>query len=71
MKGETTMIICINYRTNGDRYIALVDYNSARYDKYDLALAKAYTEQYDEVYVIPFIPTKELINEVVLNGCRM
>ncbi len=65
------MIICINYGTNGDRYIAVIDFNSTRYDKYDLALANAYTAQYDEVYIIPFVPTKELINEVVLNGCRI
>ena len=65
------MIICMNYRDNGERYIVKVDYSSARYDKYDLVLAKAYAEQYDEVYIIPFVPTKELINEVVLNGCRI
>lgn len=71
MKGETTMIICMNYTDDGTRYIARIEYVSSRYDQDDLAIAQQYTERYDEVYIIPFVPSQELINEVVLNGCRI
>lgn len=65
------MIICMNYTDDGERFLARIEYVSSRYDQDDLAIATAYTEQYDEVYIIPFIPSKELINTVVLEGCRI
>ena len=65
------MIICMNYSDDGERYIARIEYVLSRHSKDDLALAQQYKEIYDEVYMIPFLPTKELINEVVIKGCRM
>ena len=66
------MIICINYSDDGSRYIAHIEYN---YNEFDLAsraqiLVDGYP--YDEVYVMGFNSNcKELIEEVVLKGCRI
>lgn len=67
------MIICINYDSNGDRTIGRVDFVASRYGEDDVSEARDYTDRYDEVYMIPaFNPNyKKLINEVVLNGCRI
>ena len=61
----------MNYSDDGERYIARIEYVLSRPSKDDLALVQQYKEIYDEVYMIPFLPTKELINEVVIKGCRM
>ena len=65
------MIICMNYTDWGKRVIAKIDYIASRHEQDDIAMATAYTEQYDEVYIMPLIPTEELINEIVLKGCRI
>lgn len=65
------MIICINYTDSGERIIVRIDYVSSRPTEDDEVIATEYTEKYDEVYILPFVPTKELINEVVLRGCRL
>jgi hypothetical protein len=65
------MIICINYNDSGDRYIAYLQYAYSWGSERIMDMANHLSEQYDEVYVIPFVPPQELINEVVLNGCRI
>ena len=66
------MIICMNYSDDGiSRYIARIEEDHGRWDDYEVALANAYKVPYDEVYIIPFEATKDLISEVVLKGCRI
>lgn len=65
------MIICMNYNTDGERYIAKISFIYGRSNDVTALIANQLIHEFDEVYIIPFLPTKELINEVVLNGCRM
>lgn len=67
------MIVGINLNTLGDRYIAalyFIDSNS-RTDKE--AIAKLWTNHYDEVYIVDSFDNcnKDFINEIVLKSCRI
>ena len=66
------MIIGINYNTDGTRYIAAV-YFLAKWTDTNIAdAANVYKALYDEVYIINFHPNyKPLIEDIVLNGCRI
>jgi len=64
------MIICINYRDDGKRYIARIEYVLGLQAMLTIT-ARMYTESYDEVYILPFEPTQELIDAIVLEGCRI
>lgn len=61
----------MNYADDGERVVVKVEFLLERSTICDMQTAEAYKNKYDEVYVIDFIPTQELINEVVLNGCRI
>lgn len=65
------MIICMNYGTDGERYIARIDYLNVR-DRVTLNdLTKYFKKKYDEVYIIDFKENETFIDEVVLRGCRV
>ena len=66
------MIIGINYNTDGTRYIAMVDYLAHQTDEKTIQKANNLKGLFDEVYVIPFYNCyRELITEIVINGCRI
>ena len=66
------MIICINYNTDGTRYIAKLDFLSTRNALQIRQITNNLNSVYDEVYVLPFkSDDMELINAIVLEGCRM
>lgn len=65
------MIVCMNYNDSGDRYIAYLQYVGTWGSERIMDMANHMSDQYDEVYVMPFVPTKELIDEIVLKGCRI
>lgn len=65
------MIICMNYGTDGKRYIAYVEYHYQRSEVVTEEIADEYKKYYDEVYVIDLEISDDLINEVVLKGCRL
>lgn len=66
------MIICINYSDNGERYIAHMEYSYSWSNETATAVASYLSSSYDEVYVMGFnCNCKELIDEVVLRGCRV
>lgn len=65
------MIICMNYSYDGTRYIAYIQYSYDWGEEKISSYADFLSDQYEEVYVIPFIPNEDLINEVVLKGCRI
>lgn len=72
MKGETTMIIGINYTNDGERYIAYMQYDYSWSRQRLKDIAEYLTDEYDEVYVMGFnCNYKELIKDVVLRGCRI
>ena len=66
------MIICMDYSNDGERYIAFIQYTSDWGNETVKAVAEHLSLQYDEVYVMGFnCNCKELIEEVVLKGCRI
>lgn len=65
------MIICFNYSQDGNRYIANMEWNIGRDEKSVSNRAQLLKELYDEVYIIAFTPNQELMNEVLLKGCRI
>ena len=66
------MIICINYNTDGTRYIAGIYYSIKLSDNTLTDMAKVYIDEYEEVYISDFNPNyKPLIEDIVLNGCRI
>ena len=65
------MIIGINYAQDGSRVIARIDHDTAINPIVEMNNAHWLKNRYDEVYIIPFIPTNELIDEVALKGCRL
>lgn len=66
------MIICINYSDNGERYIAYMQYAYDWNNQKVMDVAKYLSSDYDEVYVMGFnCNYKELIEDVVLRGCRI
>ena len=66
------MIVCINYNTDGSRYIANLHYTTF-IDALDLKdSCEQFKHHYDEVYTIDLNPNhKDFIQEIVLHGCRM
>ena len=67
-----TMIVGINYNTDGTRYINQLLYKSF----HDMIAIKDVTENWkrtnDEVYIIELNPShQDFIQEIVLHGCRM
>ena len=68
------MIICINYGTDGERYIAHIEYNVGVLREVLVEQAKTLSlfGMYEEVYVMEFnCNSAELIKEIVLRGCRV
>lgn len=67
------MIICMNYSTDGSRYIAIIDFVSKRGKEVAMDMALYYKGYYDEVYIWDGFNNshKDFINEVVLKGCRI
>ena len=65
------MIICMNIRTDGERYVAHIEYNTGLTNGQLVTRAQALTELYDEVYIIDFKENEAFIDEVVLRGCRV
>ena len=66
------MIICINYNTDGSRYIAKIDYLSTRNALQIRHIINNLINVYDEVYALGFNGhDEELVNAIVLEGCRM
>lgn len=67
-----TMIVGINYNTDGTRYINEITYKTF-IDAIELcSLADCCKSRNDEVYTIDINPShKDFIQEIVLHGCRM
>jgi hypothetical protein len=65
------MIICIKYSNDGERHIDYMLYEANWSRERVTDLARHYSSQYDEVYVIDFKENKEFIDEIVLRGCRV
>ena len=67
-----TMMIGINYNTDGTRYIDCLSY-CAYIDMIEIKeRASKWNKCFDEVYIIDFDPShKDFIQEIVLHGCRM
>lgn len=64
----------INYNTDGTRYIALVLYDIDHADQPKTAnyYKDIFGNMYDELYILEFNPNyKPLIQDIVLNGCRI
>lgn len=66
------MIICMNIGTDGERYVAHIEYNSGLTNGQIVTRAQVIDDLYDEVYVMLFDNNcKSFIDEVVLRGCRV
>ena len=66
------MIVGINYDTDGNRYIARIDYVAKRQRIQINKVAGCMKYEYDEVYIIECDNTNQpFIDEIVLHGCRM
>ena len=66
------MIVCMNIGTDGERYIAYIEYHYHRSDVVTEEIADHYKRYYDEVYVVGFDNNyKRFITETVLRGCRV
>lgn len=64
----------INYNTDGTRYIALVlyDIGHAHQPKTADYYKDMFSNMYDELYILEFNPNyNPLIQDIVLNGCRI
>ena len=67
-------LFAINYNTDGTRYIALVLYDIYHADQSKTAdyYKDIFSNMYDELYIMEFNPNyKPLIQDIVLNGCRI
>ena len=67
-----TLIVGINYNTDGTRYINQLLYKTF----HDMIQIRDITDNWkrtnDEVYIIDLNPSHtDFIQEIVLNGCRM
>ena len=66
------IIFCINITTVGERYIAKILLSENYAISETQAIANAYKDDYDEVYIMNFDTScDDIINEIVLKGCRM
>lgn len=66
------MIVGININTNGERYIAALQFDFDYNNDNKNGIAQSWKMCYDEVYIVPFDNCHEdFINEIVLKGCRI
>lgn len=66
------MIVGINYKSDGRRYISTIIYCSKWSALRTERVAQALLDDCDEVYVIALDGNcEDFINEVVLKGCRI
>lgn len=67
------MIVGINLNTIGDRYIAALYFIDSNSRKDKEAIAKLWTNNYDEVYIVDSFDNcnDDFINEIVLKSCRI
>lgn len=67
-----TMIVCIDYNTDGTRYISSLYYTSFVDGIHLSDVCREFKTEHDEVYTIELDPShKEFIEYIVLHGCRM
>lgn len=66
------MIVCMNYNSAGERYIAYLKMSN-EYTRGEVsAIARSYKDDYDEVYVIDIDPADDdFIGAIVDRGCRV
>ena len=66
------MIVCINYNTDGSRYIQALHYTQFTDGIQLNEICNDFKKYSDEVYTIDLDPShKDFIQEIVLHGCRM
>lgn len=67
------MIVGINLNTLGDRYIAALYFIDSNSRKDKEAIAKLWTNNYDEVYIVDSFDNcnENFISEIVLKSCRI
>ena len=66
------MIICMNYGTDGKRYVVHIEYTAGMMNGNIVTRAQSLIDFYDEVYVMQFDNnSKSFINDIVLRGCRV
>lgn len=66
------MIVGMKYNQDGSRYISNIAMGSEWTPTSELARAYHFLNECDEVYIINFDRNYlELINEIVVNGCRI
>ena len=66
------MIVAMNYSTDGERYIARIEYDNRKMAKAKTTIAQSMKTEYDEVYIVNLNNSdKDFINSIVLNGCRI
>lgn len=67
------MIVGINLNTLGDRYIAALYFIDSNSRKDKEAIAKLWTNNYDEVYIVDSFDNcnEDFISEIVLKSCRI
>ena len=62
----------MNYNTDGERYIARIEYDNRKMAKAKTTIAQTMAIEYDEVYIVNLDNSnKEFINSIVLGGCRI
>ena len=61
----------MNIGTDGQRYIAYMNYTYKWNNDYITKYAQFLKDYYDEVYIINFNANEAFIYEVVLKGCRV
>lgn len=66
------MIVGINLNTEGERYIAALQFDYDFSIDSKKAIARNWKMSYDEVYIVKFDNCcDDFINEIVLKGCRI